>query len=229
MAWGMLHDDLAALGEIVAALPLRRHGDLVANVVAEELPRLARAAAKRAHAYAREEDARLRAARQAPGVPVRVGRGLAMVATLFVLLWVWLWSIPALARGKRPPGARSPDVSSARARGVPDGGPDGGPSGGQAAPPERWEPRLPPPRTAPASSGDPAHGASAGSPGADAGSGAPDATAGEGAGSCAHPCDLCSRTCKGCFSCCEGCKGGDCSGCAKPCNACGSCCKGGGQ
>ncbi len=140
MAWGMLRDDLVALGELVGVLPLLRHRDMVSSVVAVELPRMARAAAKRAHAYARDEDARLRAARRAPALPARVGRVAAMVATVFVLFWVWLSSIPALARGKRPPGPRSPSTPSASVHGV-----EGGVDGGTATPPERWDPKLPAP------------------------------------------------------------------------------------
>jgi Family of unknown function (DUF5685) len=219
MAWGMLHDDLAALDALAAALPLRRHGDLVRSVVAVELPRMAHAAAKRAHAHARADDARRRASLRAQTWP---RRALAGMATIFVLLWVWLSSIPALARGPKrpslPPGGH----------GAPAGSTPNPPASSSAAP-EHWEPQLPPSSSAAPDSGSPPPPAE---PLADAGAGAvPDAGApgptpgGHGYG-CSNPCSGCGDAlgslCASCSGCCGACKGGDC-GCTKVCDSCGSC------
>jgi Family of unknown function (DUF5685) len=219
MAWGMLHDDLAALGELLPGLPLRRHRELVHSVVAVEMPRLARAAAKRAHAYARDEDARLRAARRAVGTP---RRALAAAATLFVLLWVWLSSIPALARGqKRGQGPRASGAPPASASAIPTAG----------TPPEKWEPKLPAPpagNAAPPANGSKGAGADPTTPAADADGGAPPGpVAPVDGGGCSKSfsdcCEGCGKPFKGCLDCCNGCKGGDCSACTKPCSTCGSC------
>src|SRR5207253_2373060 len=89
------------------------------------LPAMARAAAKRAHGFARAEQERARAQRQPGGWPRRVA---AAVAAVFMFLWVWLSSIPARARGEDKPAA--------------DAGVDAGVGAGRRAP-ERWEPWLP--------------------------------------------------------------------------------------
>ena len=212
-AWALLHDDLAALAGLVEALPFRRHRDLVRSVAAVELPRLARDAARRAHAYARAEDQRARLARRAEGWP---RRALALAAAAFVLAWVWLWSIPALARGpKRPP---APGTSGmADAGGVPPG----------------WEPKLPPaPRPSAQPQGDKAPkpgGTSAPVDPKPAGPGAPGTGSSGGGSGWGNPCKGCSggsgggNPCSGCADCCDVCKKCDCGGCCKVCDSCSSC------
>jgi hypothetical protein len=237
IAWGALHDDLAALTDLVATLPLRRHRELVRSVVAVELPRLARAAAKRAHEYARAEDAREREAILARS-PAR--RALAAVTTFFLLIWTWLSSTPAFAGPpKRPAATRDAGAGDAGAR-----------------PPASWDPRLPAPRSS-ASAPSPASTGESGPTPAPSGSAAPNgkhggedpttpgkpapagtATPGGGGGGCDNPCSGCSSggkgscPCSDCSNCCDVCKrcdcgkccdGKDCGGCCKSCDACSSC------
>src|SRR6185312_13833092 len=127
-AWDLLHDDLSALGDLSLALPLHRHRELVDAVVSGELRRSAQAAARRAHARAWAEHVRRKA-------EVRgqhwARRALAAMATVFVLAWVWLSSLPALALGPKRPSSPPPRRPPAAA-----------PS--SSAPPERWDPTLPP-------------------------------------------------------------------------------------
>lgn len=242
--WGLLHDSLAALAELVEALPLRRHRDLVRSVVGVELPMRARAAAKRAHAHTHAEQERARSARRGGGWAYRAA---AAMATVFVFLWVWLSSLPALARGPKRPG-------DAGAAGANDPG-----RGGGTAPPV-WEPRLP--AAPPASSGtakpDPAPppantaaprpsspggvgpsapgrtpggapgttpgGTPGATPGATPGPGTPATPGGECSNpcsGCSNPCSGCSNPCNGCGSCCDVCKGGD---CCKGCGGSSGCC-----
>ncbi len=213
-AWSLLHDDLAALADLVEALPFRRHRDLVRSVVAVELPRSARAAAQRAHAYARAEDQRAQIARRGEAWP---RRAVALVAAAFVLAWVWLSSIPAFARGpKRPPSPSSPGIADAGRGGVP-------PSWDPKLPPAPKPSAQPPPRPAPSAAPAPAPSSSA----APAGSATPGGGSGWG-----NPCSGCSSSggsggggnpCSGCTQCCDTCKKCDCGGCCKVCDACSSC------
>ena len=229
LAWGLLHDDLVALLTLVETLPLRRHRELVRSVVAVELPRLARGAATRAHAYAKAEE---RARRQVQPWPVRA---LAAVATAFVLLWVWLSSIPALAQ-KSP--RRAPDA----------GAPDAGDAGKGSVVPPVWLPKLPASSSASPSPPEPEKKPPpAGTtiprdppaPGTATGGTSPPPSPG---GGFTNPCSGCSgcgsgaNPCSGCTSCCDAGKGCDCGGCCKVCDSgnaccgscnggCGSCCK----
>ncbi|APR86622.1 expression regulator [Minicystis rosea] len=237
VAWGLLHDDLAALDDLAGALPLLRHRDLVRSVVAVEMRRLARAAAQKAHAYARAEDAAARA-RPRP-LPLRV---LAAVATAFVFVWVWLSSLPAFARGpasRRLPPAGAHDAGAHDA-GAHDAGADAG-RGGLVPP--AWEPRLPPPsgpvptsepgpsKPKPPSSATPSGaGASPTEPGTAPAPTTPPSKPGGGTGSggCGNPCSGCNPSSSSC-DCCDSCKdcGGsckDCGGCCKTCDGCNGCC-----
>lgn len=242
VTWSLLREDLTALDELALTLPLRRHRDLVASVVAVELRRLAQEAAARAHAYARAEDARERAGRL--GRPWAV-RAAAAIAAGFVFAWMWLLSFPSIARGGPPP-RRTPDA----------GARDAGAKGGV---PPIWEPRLPPtsaprPTTTPAapttqpapSKPGPAGTASPGGTGRP-GAGAstepskpgPPETPGKpgGVSPCKNPCDEicggclksitsscdgCCKSCNVCDSCCKDFKG--CGGCCKTCDSCNGCC-----
>jgi Family of unknown function (DUF5685) len=210
-AWALLHDDLAALAELVEALPFRRHRDLVRSVAAVELPRLARAAAARAHAYARAEDQRERVTQRGQSWP---RRALALAAAAFVLAWVWLSSIPALARGpKRPAPPGTAGVADA---------------GGGGVPPS-WEPKLPPaPRPSAQPQAPPAP--TGGNKGADPAAPAPAATGTPGGDTGWSPCKGSSSSsggssnpCSGCTDCCDVCKKCDCGGCCKVCDSCNSC------
>ncbi|MFT3764655.1 MAG: DUF5685 family protein [Minicystis sp.] len=244
IAWSLLHDDLAALDDLAASLPLLRHRDLVRSVVAVEMRRLARAAAQKAHAYARAAEAAARA-RPRPW-PVRV---LAAAATAFVFAWVWLTSLPALARGPAP--KRTPHAGT-RDAGAHDAG-----RGGVVPP--KWDPKLPPtsvPTSAPAPSSEPEAPAKPPAPVPPAGTSG-SATPTEpgtkpvptpeppkppsGGGSCGNPCSGCNtgsgspcdccnvckdcgNSCKDCGGCCKTCDG--CNGCCNSCNGgCGGCCK----
>jgi hypothetical protein len=215
-AWGLLHDALAALLSLVETLPLRRHRELVRNVVAAELPRLARAAAARAHAYARTEERAQKPAR-ARGWPARA---LAAVATAFVLAWVWLSSIPALAQ-KSP--KRLPDAGAG----------DAGPGKGSVVPPH-WEPRLPASSSAaPPDKPRPPGSATPKDPPGPGGTTPPPpgtSTPGGGGGGCTNPCSACGSTggganpCSGCSSCFGAGKSCDCGGCCNVCDSCNNCC-----
>jgi hypothetical protein len=207
MAWTLLHDDLAALRELASTLPLRRHRDLVHSVVAVEMRGLAYAAAKRAHAYARAEHARAQAARRSRSFPQRA---LAAAATLFVLLWVWLSSFPALAQGRKRPSS-------------PPGRPNTADAG--APPPAPTASATAEPRPGPPGKGPPGGAAGGDKPNPGSDDPFPPATPPGGGSSnpCSGCCDTCSGFCKGCSGCCDVCKTGDCGGCSKVCNSCGSC------
>lgn len=225
-AWALLRDDLAVLDDLSTTLPLRRHRDLVHEVVVVELRRQAQAAARRAHAHARAEHARLASERRRQSW---ARRALAGVATAFVLFWVWLSSIPALAFGPK-----RPSVPPRRA--------DAGAAPSSTAPPETWNPDLPPPSSAsaapepppttrPESSRSPTTPDAPGTkPGGEdptrpgGGSSSSPAPSSPGGSGCPNPCSGCGNFCKSCTNCCDGCKSPDCSGCSKPCDGCSSCC-----
>jgi hypothetical protein len=208
-AWGMLYDDLTALGDLLLALPLRRHRALLRSVVVVELPRMATAAAKRAHAYACAE-------RRAEAW---VRRALAALAAGFVLLWVWLSSIPALARQRRPSVPSLPQTASA-------------PHPPASAPPKEWEPRPPPapsgggaaPATTPAPPPTPTTTpGGGGSDGPKARDPSPTPAAPKSDDGWPNPCSGlcggCRSACKDCCGCCDACRTGDC-GCNKICGGC---------
>jgi hypothetical protein len=243
--WDALHADLAALREIANGLPFRRHHELVRNVVVTELPAMARGAAKRAHAFTRAEEERCRAELRAGSWPRRLA---ASVATIFVLLWVWLASIPAFAKGeKRPVDAGARDAG---ARDAGTAGEDGG--SGRTAP-WNWEPKLPEapksetPAPAPTDQGEDPAPKGTGSPSPPKAP-APGGGPGGGGGSCDNPCRSCGSSggasgsgsgsgssgssgggggggnpCGACSDCCSGCCK-NCGECNK-CTDCGSCCK----
>jgi hypothetical protein len=216
-AWSILHDDLAALDRLAAALPLRRHRDLVHSVITVEMRRLARAAAEKAHAHAAAE------ARARRPWPVRA---LAGVAAAFVMAWVWICSFPALARGAPPPprGTHKPDAGAHTNKGVP----------------KQWKPKLPPTASAaPSASAPPAPSASAPpAPGSETQppaepSAAPTTRPGEGdtttpaeppktppkGGGGGNPCGDCCNFCQDCPKACDACKG-SCDKCGDFCKAC---------
>jgi hypothetical protein len=242
--WELLHADFAALRELASSLPFRRHHELVRNVVIAELPSMARAAAKRAHAFTRAEEERQKAALRAGSLPRRLAASVAMI---FVLLWVWLSSIPAFAKGEKRPvdaGVRDADARDAGAR-------DAGDASDDATAPWTWKPTLPDPResesAAPPPSADPEaddKGEDPASTGSTPGSRrpstpkAPPSGSGSGGGICRNPCsgsggggggnpcsicgdcsDCCSKSCGGCKEC-----GGPCDSCCKNCGSCDSCC-----
>ena len=239
LAWSLLHDDLAALDELSASLPLLRHRDLVRSVVAIEMRRLAREAGAKAHAYALAEESRR--ARRPRSWPVRIA---AAVATGFVFLWMWILAIPSVARGGPPP-RRGP---AARDAGAHDAGADAG--RGSVVPPS-WVPRLPasppaqPETETPKGPSAPTPSAT-GRPGGDnpteprakpkkPGGTTPPAKPGSGGGGSCNPCGGCNKVlsdfCGSCFKgcnicdgCCNSCK--DCSNCGNGCNNCGNCCNG---
>jgi hypothetical protein len=229
VAWGLLHDDLAALDALALSLPLLRHRDLVRSVVAVEMRRLARAAAQKAHAYARDQEALARAARRA--WPVRAA---AAVATAFVFVWVWLASLPAFARGPTPsPKRPTPAGSAGKGTVPPTWTPKLPPS---AAPPPTTEPEKNPPKPAPSTTPgpgghSPTEPGTTPSPGGTTKPSPPPEPPKPGSGSgCSNPCSGCNsggsgevcKSCNLCDSCCKDCK--DCGGCCKTCDSCNGCC-----
>jgi hypothetical protein len=212
--WDALHADLAALREIASGLPFRRHHELVRNVVVTELPAMARGAAKRAHAFTRAEEERCRAELRAGSWPRRLA---ASVATIFVLLWVWLASIPAFAKGEKRP----VDAGARDAGGASDAG------GSSRTVPWNWEPKLP---EAPRSESTAPEPKDQGADPAPKGTGAPSTPKAPGPGGApgggGNPCGACTDCCNGCCKNCGDCnKCGDCGFC-KECCSCDSCCKG---
>lgn len=229
-AWSILHDDLAALDRLSAALPLQRHRDLVHSVVTVEMRRLSRAAAEKAHAYAAAE---VRARRP---WPVRVLSGL---AAAFVMAWVWICAFPALARGAPPPpprGTHKPDAGARTGKGVP----------------KHWTPKLPPSASAaPSASAPPPPAPTPGSeaqpPAEPSAAPVPSTRPGEGdsttpsepakpspkggGGGCENPCKDCCGCCSDCPKSCDVCKdcGNKCGDFCKVCDVCKDCqaCKGG--
>jgi hypothetical protein len=240
-AWDQLHEDLAALASLTEALPFLRHRDLLRAVTAVELPRTARAAAKRAHAFARAEQERMRVAQRSLAWPRRFA---ASFAAIFVFVWVWLSSIAALAKGEKR-GADGGIGSTGSAAGAGDAG--------GASPPVEWEPRLPAPAGAGSTQQAPPAGPDLqgkgdkgsqgalpvpGKPEGPPGSAPPGAAPGSGGGGggcgnpcsgCGNPCSDCTKPCHDCGGCCDSCtKCNQCNDCCKGCNGCDACCKGGG-
>ena len=225
--WDALVADLTALDALAHTLPLLRHRDLVRAVVVGELRRTARAAAERAHAYARAEGER---ERQAMGV---FARGLSSLVAAFVFAWVWLLSHTAYAqKGETKSKDASVDASA-----------------NDASAPPSWLPKLPKPTPSPSESASPPSGDPPGvdpaldptatppSGGAKGKGDRPEVKGKGGSGrgcgcldacggfrSCCNDCPICKGS-DPCASCCKCGNGKDCCNCCDSCKGCDGCCK----